>query len=323
MSDRQLKLGGAPVDVGGPGQQNTRLSPEIPGDASVNIEWYIGRARQLEAVGLDFIFIVDSQFITAHSPPHYLNLLEPLTLLSALVVSTTNRDSGTAGDYSREKHYDHARRYGRELEHVAVARGLLDSYNDEALPRDKEAGPFFDPSRQHALNLREGNFAGSAQGGTPGFSSNHRAIVRAAANGREPGEVPIMPGLTVRVADTNEEAIRPQEQIHPAKDFANTLAELGRAFGRLDFSRYDLDAPFPAEAVKYGQNSVRTQAEKIARVAREENLSLRETVLYFERWILNRWPAPPRPSPTTRARSYPCRHHRGRAADRTARSGPR
>jgi hypothetical protein len=38
--------------------------------------------------------------------------------------------------------------------------------------------------------------------------------------------------------------------------------------------------------VKYGQNSFRTQAEKIARVAADENLSLRETVLHFERRML-------------------------------------
>src|SRR5476651_429025 len=88
MSERQLKFGAALIGVGGPGQQNTWLSPEIPGDASVNIGWYIERARQVEAARFDFIFVVDSQFITPDSPPHYLNRLEPLTLLSALAVST-------------------------------------------------------------------------------------------------------------------------------------------------------------------------------------------------------------------------------------------
>jgi alkanesulfonate monooxygenase SsuD/methylene tetrahydromethanopterin reductase-like flavin-dependent oxidoreductase (luciferase family) len=38
---------------------------------------------------------MDSQFITADSPPHYLNRLEPLTLLSALAVAT--RDVGLVG----------------------------------------------------------------------------------------------------------------------------------------------------------------------------------------------------------------------------------
>ncbi len=177
MHARQLKFGAAPVGVGGPGQQNTWLNPEIPGDASVNIGWYIERARHVEAARFDFVFVVDSQFITPHSPPHYLNRLEPLTLLSALAVSTTSiglvgtlttsynapfnvarrlasldlisggragwnvvtsGDPGTAGNYSRDEHYDYATRYARALEHVAVVRGLWDSYEDDAFPRDKE-----------------------------------------------------------------------------------------------------------------------------------------------------------------------------------------
>jgi alkanesulfonate monooxygenase SsuD/methylene tetrahydromethanopterin reductase-like flavin-dependent oxidoreductase (luciferase family) len=67
MGDRQLKFGAAPVGVGGPGQQNTWLSSEIPGDASVNIGWYIELARRFEEARFDFVFVVDSQFITPDS----------------------------------------------------------------------------------------------------------------------------------------------------------------------------------------------------------------------------------------------------------------
>src|SRR5580693_2194416 len=87
---RQIKLGVVPMGVGGPGNHNLWLDEDIPADASVNIEWYIDVARQAEAAKFDLIFIVDSQFITENSPPHYLNRLEPLTLLSALAVATTN-----------------------------------------------------------------------------------------------------------------------------------------------------------------------------------------------------------------------------------------
>ena len=52
----------------------------------MDIDWYIEQARLAEEAKFDLIFIVDSQFITADSPPHYLNRLEPLTLLSALAV---------------------------------------------------------------------------------------------------------------------------------------------------------------------------------------------------------------------------------------------
>ena len=87
---RQIKLGAILTGVGGPGQHFRWLDPDIPGDASINVRWYIDYARQAQAALFDLVFIVDSQFITADSPPHYLNRLEPLTLLSALAVTTTN-----------------------------------------------------------------------------------------------------------------------------------------------------------------------------------------------------------------------------------------
>ena len=163
MPRRTLKLGAVLIGVGGPGQHNTWLSPEIPGNASVDIRWYIARAQEAEAAKFDHIFIVDSQFITADSPNHYLSRLEPLTLLSAVAVHTshiglvgtittsynepfnvarrlasldhisggragwnvvTSGDAGTAGNHSRDEHYDYATRYGRALEHVRVAGPL-------------------------------------------------------------------------------------------------------------------------------------------------------------------------------------------------------
>ncbi|MEZ0562639.1 LLM class flavin-dependent oxidoreductase, partial [Pseudomonas sp. Env-82] len=88
MTKRQLKLGALTMGCGGPGRHNLWLDPQLPADASVNVDWYIEIARQAEAALFDLLFIVDSQFITEGSPSHYLNRLEPLTLLSALAVST-------------------------------------------------------------------------------------------------------------------------------------------------------------------------------------------------------------------------------------------
>src|ERR1700752_472649 len=87
-SKRQLKLGAVTMGAGGPGAPYQWLDPQIPGEASVNINWYIEQARLAEQAKFDLIFIVDSQFITPDSPPHYLNRLEPMTLLSALAVTT-------------------------------------------------------------------------------------------------------------------------------------------------------------------------------------------------------------------------------------------
>src|ERR1700677_3130654 len=194
---RQLKLGAVTMGAGGPGQHYLWLDPEIPGDSSVNINWYIEQARLAEAAKFDLIFIVDSQFITADSPPHYLNRLEPITLLSALAVTTrhlglvattttsyndpfnlarrlasldlisggrsgwnvvTSGDAGAAANFSRDEHFDYDTRYARGLEFVRVAQGLWDSYEADAFPRDRSTRTFLDPARQHALNHKGEHF---------------------------------------------------------------------------------------------------------------------------------------------------------------------
>ena len=191
MTRRQLKLGLVPTGVGAPGDSNRWLDPDIPLDASVNIDWTIDIVRQAEAAKFDLVFIVDSQFITPHSPPHYLNRLEPLTLLSALAVATkhiglvgtlttsyndpfnlarrlasldliskgragwnvvTSGDAGTAGNFSLPEHFDYDTRYRRAAEVFEVTRGLWSSWEEGALVRDRTTGQFLDPDRLHRLD---------------------------------------------------------------------------------------------------------------------------------------------------------------------------
>ena len=198
MPTRQIKLGALTMGCGGPGRHNLWLDPELPADASVNVDWYIDIARQAEAALFDLMFIVDSQFITPGSPSHYLNRLEPLTLLSALAVSTrhiglvgtlttsynapfnvarrlasldliskgragwnvvTSGDAGTAGNYGLDEHYDYDTRYARAQEHVQVVQGLWRSYEEDAFPRDRASGRFLDPAKLHALNHKGEHFS--------------------------------------------------------------------------------------------------------------------------------------------------------------------
>jgi FMN-dependent oxidoreductase (nitrilotriacetate monooxygenase family) len=354
MTRNTLKLGAVLLGVGGPGQHHTWLSPEIPGNASVDIRWYIARAQQAEAAKFDHVFIVDSQFITPDSPNHYLNRLEPLTLLSAVAVHTTHiglvgtlttsyntpfnvarrlasldlisggragwnvvatGDGGTAGNYSLAEHYDYATRYGRALEHVQTVQGLWNSYEDDAFPRDKDRGVFFDRSRQHALNhvgeyfsvagplnierspqgqpvifqagdSDEGRDLGASIGDAifthaqtieQGVAFRQDLRRRAAAKGRDPENVLIVPGIQPIVADTDDEARAKEEAVLGGKDFDRALAELGRPFGWHDFTQYDLDAPFP-DVGDLGDRSFRTQAERIKKLARDNDYTLRQTV---------------------------------------------
>ncbi|MDT5026187.1 MAG: hypothetical protein QOE61_2613 [Micromonosporaceae bacterium] len=188
---RQIKLALRAYGVGGPGQHSLWKDPRIPKNASIDIDWYIAQAKAAEHAAFDAFFIVDSQFINATYPPHYLNRLEPLTLLSAVAVHTkriglvgtlsstynspfnvarrfasldhisrgragwnvvTSLDSGTSRNYGLDEHLDYATRYGRALEHVSVVRGLWDSYEDDAFPADVERGLFLDPGKLHALD---------------------------------------------------------------------------------------------------------------------------------------------------------------------------
>ncbi|MBD8617323.1 LLM class flavin-dependent oxidoreductase [Sphingomonas sp. CFBP 13728] len=356
MTKRQLKLGLVTTGVGGPGDSNRWLDPEIPVDASVNIDWYIDIVRQAETAKFDLVFIVDSQFITADSPPHYLNRLEPLTLLSALAVATshiglvgtlttsyndpynlarrlasldliskgragwnvvTTGDAGTAGNYGRDEHYDYATRYGRAFEYLDVVRGLWRSYEDGALVRDRDTGVFLDKTKLHALNHKGEHFsvvgplniqrspqgepvifqAGDSEQGrdlgakvADAIFTHARTIEqgqafyadlkdRAARHGRDPDALVILPGFTITIGDTDEDA-REIQRAHRRADqsFDQTLAEFGRAFGWHDFRQYDLDVPFPAAALDHAKTSFFTQAKRITEIAVARGFSLRDTI---------------------------------------------
>ncbi|MFF7065918.1 NtaA/DmoA family FMN-dependent monooxygenase [Pseudomonas sp. NPDC008258] len=356
MTTRKIKLGALTMGCGGPGRHNLWLDPELPADASVNIDWYIDIARQAEAALFDLIFIVDSQYITPGSPSHYLNRLEPLTLLSALAVTTrhiglvgtlttsynepfnvarrlasldliskgragwnvvTSGDAGTAGNYGRDEHYDYDTRYARAQEHVAVVQGLWQSYEAGAFPRNRATGQFLDPGRMHALNHKGEHFsvvgplniqrspqgqpvifqAGDSQQGrelgaaTADVIFTHAASIeqgqafyrdvkaRAERLGRDPEQLLVLPGAEIYVGDTDEHAREIERHYHQQDhSFELALKEFGRNFGWHDFSQYDLDAPFPQESLEHARSSFFTNAKRIADQAREQGLSLRQTV---------------------------------------------
>ncbi len=188
---RTLHLAQSAYGVGGPGQHGLWKDPRVPKNASIDINYYIAQAKLAEQGLFDAFFIVDSQFINETYPAHYLNRLEPLTLLSAVATHTSNIglvatasstynspfnlarrlasldhisggragwnvvtsfDSQVSKNFGLDEHLDYATRYGRALEFVQVAQGLWDSYEDDAFPADVERGVFLEPGRLHALN---------------------------------------------------------------------------------------------------------------------------------------------------------------------------
>jgi alkanesulfonate monooxygenase SsuD/methylene tetrahydromethanopterin reductase-like flavin-dependent oxidoreductase (luciferase family) len=91
----------------------------------------------------------------------------------------------------------------------------------------------------------------------------------------------VMPGITVFVGDTDEQAREIERELQLAdQDFDRSLAELGRPFAWHDFRQYDLDAPFP-DVLHVAERGFRTQAEKIVKLARDHDFTLRQTVEFL------------------------------------------
>jgi FMN-dependent oxidoreductase (nitrilotriacetate monooxygenase family) len=355
---RQLHLGAILEGVGT--DQHSWRDPQVPGDASIDINWYIKNAKLAEEAKFDLVFIVDSPFITPDTAPHFLNRLEPLTLLSAVATHTTHIGlvgtlttsywepynvarqfgsldhisrgragwnvvttglEGAARNYGREEHFLHADRYARANEFVDVVRGLWDSYEDDAFPRDKASGVFLDKTKQHRLDHKGTYFSVAgplaltrSQQGQPvifqaGDSSEGRDLgaaiadgafaasadfeagqryyadlkARAAARGRNPDHIVVLPGLFPVLADTDEEAQAIAREQTEELDLDKLLVQLGRAFNYHDFRQYDLDAPFP-DLTGVTLNSYKGHAQRIIATAREEKLTLREAAYKLGRW---------------------------------------
>ncbi|HEY6878456.1 MAG TPA: LLM class flavin-dependent oxidoreductase [Polyangiales bacterium] len=355
MAQRQLRLGAILAGVGTTIDGWKR--PGVPKNASIDIGWYKREAQRVEQAKFDFVFIVDSPYITPDSAPHFLNRLEPLTLLSAVAGATshiglvatattsynepfnlarafasldlisggragwnvvTTGLEGAAGNYGREQHYPHDVRYRRAREHLAVVRGLWDSYEDDAFPADVASGVFLDKSKQHRLD-HKGEFfsvtgplnisrsrqgqpvifqAGGSESGRELAAASADAIFtspedfaeaqafyrdikqRARALGRSPSDVLIFPGVSIHVAASDAEAQQNERERLGRFDLDKALVQLGRPFNYYDFSKHELDAPFP-ELGELGKNGYRSHAERIKNIAREERLTLRQAAQRF------------------------------------------
>ena len=188
-TDRKLKLGFILHGVGR--TWNDWRHPDRDVNASTSFAFYKQQAQLAERGKFDFLFVADSLSITDKSSPHYLNRIEPITILSALAAVTTHiglvgtltvsysepfnvarqfasldHISGgragwnvvtswlgdTAANFSKAEHPAHDVRYRIAAEYVDVVQGLWDSWEDGAHVGDKAGGIFVDPDRLHRLD---------------------------------------------------------------------------------------------------------------------------------------------------------------------------
>lgn len=223
---------------------------------------------------------------------------------------------GSALNYGKPSHPEHDLRYRIADEFLEVTKGLWDSWEDDAFIRDKTTGLLFDPAKMHRLN-HQGEFfsvqgplnisrskqghpvlfqAGSSEAGKT-FAARHadaiftnqsvleEAVVfyrdvkqRAAQYGRNPAEIVVCPGCSPIVGRTMAEAEQKYQEIASLVDVTEALHYLGRYFNDLDFTQFDLDAPFP-ELGDFGRNGWESTTDRLKYLARTEHLTLRQMAL--------------------------------------------
>lgn len=350
---RQLRLG--TILHGASGNMSAWRHPAAPADASINFNFVKETALKAEAGKLDFIFVADGLYINEKSIPHFLNRFEPLTVLSALATVTsrlglvgtlstsysepftvarqfasldhlsngragwnvvTSPLEGSAKNFSRDTHPEHALRYRIADEYLDVVKGLWDSWEGDAFVRNKDTGQFFDPQKLHTLD-HHGDFfkvagplnigrtpqgrpivfqAGASEDGkklaakhADAIFTHHDTYDEAQAfwhdvksqlkqHGRSNDELHIFQGVSVIVGKDADDVEQQYQTTAALVSINDALNYLGRYFEHHDFSQYPLDEPFP-DIGDLGKNSFRSTTDDIKRNARERNLTLRQVAL--------------------------------------------
>jgi FMN-dependent oxidoreductase (nitrilotriacetate monooxygenase family) len=301
---------------------------------------------------LDMLFLGDSLGTSANHAPSMVSRFEPTTLLSSLAsvtshlglvatASTTYGEpyhlarqfasldhisAGRAGwnivtssnaeealNFGLDEQLAPSLRYERAHEFVEVVKGLWDSWEDGAFPRDKIVGTYIDKARLHTLNHIGPHFsvrgplniARAPQGqpvliqagsSAPGMHLAARVAevvftaqptlkaaqafyrdikARVTAEGRRADTVLVMPGVMPIVGRTRAEAQALFLELQSKIDVSLAVSVLSRELGH-DVSGYPLDQPLPAIPPTSGTVS---RAGLLIDMATHENLSLRELAL--------------------------------------------
>ncbi len=225
-----------------------------------------------------------------------------------IVTSTTQNE---AHNFGRAEHMDHALRYARAQEFVAVVRRLWDSWEEDAIVADKATGFHQDPAKVHGLDHRGEHFsvAGPLNVARPpqghpvlvqaGASDIGRAFAAATAEvvftshptlataqvfyaemkalaaeaGRDPDGLLIMPAIQPVVGATQAEAKALCRQLDALIDPQTAVQLLQMQLGGFDLSPYPLDGPLPE--VPAPNTSHATHA-RVVDLAARERLSIRQ-----------------------------------------------
>ncbi|MGI4940758.1 MAG: NtaA/DmoA family FMN-dependent monooxygenase [Janthinobacterium lividum] len=357
MRNGYMKLGIMPEGAGRTGTD--WMNPGMPPYPGTNFEKHKQQALIAEEFKADFFFVADTLWADEVSPPHRLDRFEATTLLAAIAAVTTNiglvgtmsttfcepfniarqilsldhisngragwnlvttDPKGSSDNYGRFHAISHQERYEIGEEAYRVVTGLWDSFEDDALPQDKERGVFLVPEKIHTLNhkgkyfeskgplnlhrSRQGRpivftatasdeglaFAGrhvdcvfttNAYGMTANQESYRKLKASAVEYGRDPDSVALLPSCAPLIAPTREAAQAIQAGRRQEIGLQGAITYLSGSFHGFDLRRYGLDDPFPLGAIESVAEGFKGNMTHMLRIAREESLTVRQFAMRF------------------------------------------
>jgi N-acetyl-S-(2-succino)cysteine monooxygenase len=226
-----------------------------------------------------------------------------------------------AGDasqnFGRSEHPEHALRYESAEEFVEVVKQLWDSWEDDALVYDKQAGIQIVESKVREINFKGKVYtvkgplniprppqgypvlvqAGSSEQGKELAAKTAEVIFTAQQTfgagqefytdvksrlkkyGRTPDQLQVLPGLSPVVADTEAEARDIEEELNALIDMKRAIRQMSERFD-VDLAEYPLDGPVPLDKAKQAEsfNGIRSRQEVILDAARKEHMTIRQLV---------------------------------------------
>lgn len=230
------------------------------------------------------------------------------------VVTTASKQ--VARNFGLSEHPDAKTRYAQAHEFIEVVQKLWDSWEDDAFIYDKDSGQFFQPKKFHEPQHKGKFFEVQGALNVPRPPQGYPVIVQAGQSedgrelaakfaeviftaqqsledaqtfyrdvkgrltkyGRHADDLKIMPGVSIFVAKTAEEAQEKYDLLNSLIHPQVGLGLLSGLAGGIDLEQYDLDQPFPEldeNLIDFG-----SRQQMIIEIARKHHFTIRQLYEY-------------------------------------------
>ncbi len=227
----------------------------------------------------------------------------------------TSGGADEAANFGLDRVPDHGERYARAHEFLDAAVRLWDSWEDDAIVLDAESGTFTAPDRVHRVDHVGPRFtirgplnsprppqgrpvlvqAGSSEDGIAFAARWAEAVFtaqqtleegqrfysalknRAAAHGRSPDTVKVLPGIVPFIAGTEAEAKELEQEFTELISPAYSLRQLSATLG-VDLTDHPLDAPLPPLPPLREIRGNQSRFQLVADLAERESLTVRQLI---------------------------------------------